>query len=118
MKKKATGHDGISAKILKLAKPVIVRPITSLINLTIECSEFPDNAKNAMVSPLHKKNTNLHKENYRPVSILPVISKIYERAINEQLTSYFNQHFNIHLSAFRPGYGCQSTLLRIIGSRL
>ena len=41
--KKATGHDGISAKILKLAKPVIVRPITGLINLTIECSEFPDN---------------------------------------------------------------------------
>ena len=69
--------------------------------------------KNAMVSPLHKKNSNLDKENYRPVNILPVISKIYERAINEQLTSYFNQHFNVHLSAFRPGYGCQSTLLRI-----
>ena len=43
--KKATGHDGISAKILKLAKPVIVRPITSLIDLTIKCSEFPDNTK-------------------------------------------------------------------------
>ena len=69
--------------------------------------------KNAMVSPLHKKNSNLDKENYRPVNILPVISKIYERAINEQLTSYFNQHFNVHLSAFWPGYGCQSTLLRI-----
>ena len=112
--KKTTGHDGISAKILKLAKPVIVRPITDLINLIIKCSKFPDNTKNAMVSPVHKKNSNFDKENYRPVSILPVISKIYERAINEQLTSYFNQHFNVHISAFRPGYGCQSTLLRII----
>ena len=102
-----------SAKILKIVKPMIVRPITDLINLTTECSEFPDNTKIAMVSPLHKKNSNLNKENYRPVSIVPVISKIYERAINEQLTSYFNQHFNVHLSAFRPGYACQSTLLRI-----
>ena len=67
-----------------------------------------------MVTPLHKKNSNLDKENYRPVSILPVISKIHERAINEQLCSFFSQHFNTYLSAFRPGYGCQSTLLRII----
>ena len=56
-----------------------------------------------MVSPLFKKNSNLDKKNYRPVSILSVISKIYERAINEQLTSYFNQHFNVLLSAIRPG---------------
>ena len=40
---------------------------------------------------------------FSPVN-LPVISKIYERSINEQLTSCFNQHFNICLSAFRPGY--------------
>ena len=66
-----------------------------------------------MVSPLHKKNSNLDKENYRTVSNLPVISKIYERAIHEQLTSYFSQNFNVYLYAFRPGYGCQSTLLRI-----
>ena len=70
--------------------------------------------KKAMVTPLHKKNSNLHKENYRPVSILPVISKIYKRAINEQLYIFFSQHFNTYLSAFRPEYGCQSTLLRII----
>ena len=67
-----------------------------------------------MVTPFHKKNSNLDKENYHPVSILPAISKIYERAINEQLCSFFSQHFNTYLSAFRPGYGCQSALLRII----
>ena len=82
--KKAKSHDGISEKILKLARPVIIKPITSLVNLTIECSESPDATRNAMVTPLHKKNSNLDKENYCPVSILPVISKVYERAINEQ----------------------------------
>ena len=52
--KKATGHDGISSKILKFARPVIVKPKTNLINLTIECLKLPYNAKNAMVTPLHK----------------------------------------------------------------
>ena len=80
--KKATGHDGISAKILKFAKPVVLQPITFLINETIKVSEFPDEGKKAMVSPLHKKNSTLDKENYRPVSILPILSKLYERAIN------------------------------------
>ena len=54
------------------------------------------------------------KSNFRPVSILPIVSKIFERAINEKVVDFFNQHFNIYLSAFRPGFGCQSTLLRII----
>ena len=93
---------------------MIVKPITSLVNLTIECSEFPDSTKIVMVTPLHKINSNLDKETYHRVSILPVISKIYERAINERLSSFFSQHFNVYLSAFRPGYECQSALLRII----
>ena len=80
--KKATGHDGISAKVLKLAQPAVLKPITFLINETIKMSEFPDECKKAMVSPLHKKNSTQDKENYRPVSILPIMSKLYERAIN------------------------------------
>ena len=88
--------------------------MTCLINETIKVSEFPDECKKAMVSPLHKKNSTLDKENYRPVSILPILSKLYERAINAQLMNFFETKFHTYLSAFRPGYGCQSTLLRII----
>ena len=75
--KKATGRDGISAKLLKLAKPVpvIAKPITKMINKTITDSVFPDQLKQAQVVALHKKNNALDKSNYRPVSILPVISK-------------------------------------------
>ena len=67
-----------------------------------------------MISPLHKKNNTQDKENYRPVSILPILFKLYERAINAQLMDFFETKFHTYLSAFRPGYGCQSTLLRII----
>ena len=113
--KKATGHDGISAKLVKLAKPVILPHLTSLINISLTTSVFPDSLKLAQVIPLHKKNSTLDKSNYRPVSILPTISKIFEQSINQQLSDFFNtQHFNPFLSAFRSGYGCQTVLLKIL----
>ena len=86
---------------------MIVKPITSLVNLTNECSAFPDSYKIAMVPPLHINN---NKENYRPVSILPVISKIYETAINEQLSSFFSQHISMFTTVeqFRSQIGTWS----------
>ena len=110
--KKSTGHEGISAKSLKFAKPVVLQPITHLINETIKESSLMD-AKKAMVSLLHKKNTIQDKENYRPVHILPILSKLYERAINSQLMDFFESKFHTCSSAFKPGYGYQSTLLRM-----
>ena len=86
--KKATACDGISAKLLKLAKPSIVVPVTDLINTSLLTSKFPDSLKIAQVAPIHKKNSTLDKGNYRPVSILPVVSKIFERSMNEQLIKF------------------------------
>ena len=84
-----------------------------MINLTIKKSQFPDDAKMAVFAPLHYKNSCLDKENFRLVSILPILSKLYEKALNAQLTEYSN-HLDIFRSAFRTQYGCQSTLLRVI----
>ena len=111
---KVTGFDGVSVKIMKMAKPVIVKPITKLINKSIRSAKFPDNLKEAHVVPLHKKNSQLEAGNYRPVSILPVVSKIFERAIYQQLINYFDNIFNPYLSAFRPGYDCNTALLKVI----
>ena len=61
-----------------------------------------------------KKKDKLSKINYRPVSILSSISKIYEHVINEQMLEHFSQIFHPFLSAFRKGYSCQSILLRFI----
>jgi len=105
--KKATGYDGLSVKMLKLAEPVISKPLTKLINKSIENSQFPSNFKIAQVAPIFKKNSTLDKANYRPVSLLPVMSKVFERAIFTQLMNHFNNIFNPLLSAFIPGYGCK-----------
>ena len=112
--KKATGIDGISPKLLHYAKPVISKPISDLVNLSLSTSIFPDSLKIAQVAPIHKKNSVLEKGNYRPVSVLPAISKIYETAIEKQLSEHFENIFNQFLAAFRSGYGCQSTLLRVL----
>ncbi|XP_063436588.1 uncharacterized protein LOC134718019 [Mytilus trossulus] len=112
--KKATGIDGISPKILHAAKPVVIKPITQLVNLSLSTSIFPDSLKIAQVATVHKKNSVLEKGNYRPVSVLPAISKIFETAIENQLTKYFDDIFDHFLAAFRAGYGCQSTLLKIL----
>ena len=85
-----------------------------MVNLGFSTSTFPTSLKIAQVVPIHKKNSTLDKSNYGPVSILPIVSKIFERSINSQLAEFFNNIFNPYLSAFRPGYGCQSTLLKVI----
>ena len=64
--------------------------------------------------PLHKKNDALDKENYRPVTILPIISKVYESAMHNQLPEFFDNVFHPYSAAFRKGFGCQSTLLRFL----
>ena len=88
--------------------------LASLINSTFQHSKFPASIKGAQVVPIHKKNDPLDRENYRRVSVLPIISKAYERIMHNQLSAYFNDIFNPFLTAFRKVFGCQSTLLRLL----
>ena len=78
-----------------------------------ECT-FPDLLKYAEIAALFKKLDRLCKENYRPVSILTALSKVFKKMYCRQLTSYFDRIFSKYLSGFRQKYSCQSTLLRMI----
>jgi hypothetical protein len=97
-----------------MTKPIVSKPITMLINKTIENASFPNNLKEAQVVSLHKKNSQLDVGYYRPVSILPVVSKFFERAIYRRLSQYFENIFLPFLSVFRPGFGCNTAPLKII----
>ena len=88
--------------------------LANLINNTFQHCKFPASLKGAQVVPIHKTNEPLNKENYRPVSVLPILSKAYERVMHNQLSDYFDDIFNPFLAAFRKGFGCQSTLLRLL----
>ena len=78
---KTVGIDNIDAFVIKLAKDMLTPAITHIINLSIEYKIFPSSWKTAKIIPLHKKQDKTFPQNYRPVALLPVFSKITEKAI-------------------------------------
>ena len=87
---------------------------SKVLNMSIDQSVFPDKLKKAQVTPLYKKNDPLLKTNYRPVSVLCIFSKIFEKILEQQLSAFFKNIFDPYLCAFRRGHGCQTTLLRLL----
>ena len=88
---KATGLDNISCRLLKEAGPIIATSLTCIINKTIDTGLFPSQWKMAKVFPLYKKDDRTDAQNYRPISVLPAISKICERVVYDQLYRYLIQ---------------------------
>lgn len=103
---KATGMDGIPSRLVKAAADEIFLPVTHIINKSFSTGIFPDDWKCARVTPLHKAGAKDDPNNYRPVSILPVISKIAERAAHDQLYQFLACQgvLSEWQSGFRPGY--------------
>ena len=112
--KKVQGYNMVPMKLFKKSAQHIAPDIARLINNSVMESIFPGDLKFAEVSSLFKKKDNLNKINYRPVSILITLSKIFEKAMSLQLTDHFNHIFAASLSAFHKGYSCQSALLNMI----
>ena len=78
---KAPGLDEISSKCLKDGAEVLALFLCNLANLPIEQSLFPDQCKIAKLTPLFKKGSKSDPKNHRPISLLPVVSKIIEKTI-------------------------------------
>jgi hypothetical protein len=85
---KSTGLDNIPARFLKDGACVLQKPITYLVNLSISSGVVPEDMKIARVCPIFKKNSRLDVVNYRPISILIIISKILEKTVYLQLEKY------------------------------
>ena len=89
---KSAGFDEISPKIIKLACPFIAQPLTEIFNSSLVTGIFPDQMKIARVIPLFKSEDRTLVNNYRPISVLPVFSKILEKIIYKRLNSYLNNY--------------------------
>ena len=111
---KATGYDHIPGKIIRIAHQELSSPITYLINNAISANALHSVMKCAEISPGFKKDDNLIRGNYRPVSVLHILSKIYESVMNDELFEYFLDKFHDFLCAFRRKYSCQSLLLKAV----
>ena len=112
--RKATGYDNIPGKLLPVAHLELSVPCAKLINECFIHSTFPWLLKCAESSPIYIKSDNLQKGNYRPVSVLTVISKLYESVMNDQITRQFIEIHEDLLWAYRKGYSCQPLLSKCI----
>ena len=115
LKNKKSAGGEIPIQILKESEFTFGR-LTNCINKSIETGCFPDSLKVANITPIFKKDDPLDKANYRPVSILPLISKVYERLIYNQLSEY-NESFLSHiLYGFRKAHSIQHALFKLFQS--
>ena len=89
---KATGPHSIPTEILKLIKPIICYPLKEIINLSFATGEYPVKLKIAKVIPTFKKGDLLIVSNYRPISLLSNINKIFEKLVYSRLRSFLNLH--------------------------
>ena len=112
---KATGMDNFQVKVLKIAAPEISRSLAYLFNFSLKTGKFPADWKLARITPIHKKGPKIDQENYRPVSILPVISKFIERLVHNQLYDHLVQNnlLCMQQSGFRKRHSCQTSLHRL-----
>ena len=112
---KATGTDEIPAKLLKISADEIVLPLTYLVNLSLTTGTFPSQWKKARICPIFKEGDSTEPCNYRPISILPVLSKVIERAVFDQMYPFLDGKVMIHdnQSGFRPNFSTSSALLHI-----
>ena len=111
---KADGIDGIPMKAIKLGIEILLSPITYLINKLI-MHGFPKQLKQSIVMPIYKKGPADKTENYRPIAIVPAISKLAERVIANQLNTYLSENNLITNSqhGFRSNHSTNTALLHL-----
>ena len=112
---KADGLDGIPTCLLKLSFPSIASSLTHIFNLVISKGIIPKDWKSARVTPIFKADSKVDPANYRPISVLSVIAKLFEKAIFNQVYSYLNDNklLSKYQSGFRPMHSTLTALIDI-----
>ena len=108
--------DGLDTKILRLAAPLITNTLTYVFNLCKMKSTFLSAFKMTKVIPLYKSGDSANPSNYRPISIVSVLSKPLEKHINKNLLMHLDKHKLLHPNqfGFRKKHSCQTSLTSLV----
>ena len=112
---KAHGHDKISIKMLQLCGNLICKPLELIFQQAMESGSFPSEWKKGNIVPIHKKGDKQYLKNYRPISLLPICGKFFEKLnFNEMVKSFIeNELISPNQSGFKLGDYCINELLAI-----
>ena len=115
MKSNSCGIDRISLFFIQTSLDEIVAAITGIFNFSIDKSIFPDKWKIAIIKTIPKTNNPFRLKDYRPISLLPILAKIFEKIIADQMKKYLLGHkvLNKYQSGYKPNHSCTSALLHI-----
>ena len=114
--KTSAGPDGISSKLLKIMLPIILEPITHLFNLSLKTGYIPIELKTAKLIPIYKCEERDLFTNYRPISLLPSLSKILEKIVAKQMIGflYKKQILYEHQYGFRRSFNTTHPILQFL----
>ena len=93
---KATGHDGLSAKILKTSVDIVAPSLLKIVNISLLQGRFRKSLKIAKINPIHKGGQKPDPSNYRPISVLTILSKVIEKHVAKHLFAYLNKYNILH----------------------
>ena len=112
---KSAGLDNLDTQIVKISLPYILPALTHIINLSVVSGCFPSKWKAGKIIPLYKKDDPLNPKNYRPVAILPVLSKVLERVAFIQISQFMEQNRLIHPNhhGFRAAHSTVTSLIQM-----
>ena len=112
--RKANTANGIPAKVLKQSSDICGPVVHFLINQSIANGVFPNELKLADVTPTFKKEDRTSVKNYRPISVLPAMSKVYERIMQKQIVQFIERYLSPYLCGYRKGYNSQYALISLV----
>ena len=95
--------DSISSFFLKKSMPILANGLCQTFKMSLSTGQFPDSWKVARVTPIYKDGSSSENSNYRPISVLPVVSRLIEKFIYDQLYRYLS---NNHPSLANQGFDC------------
>jgi hypothetical protein len=116
--KQSSGLDGFSRCLIKKCYVYLIKPLTSLTNLSLTTGKFPDNLKMSKMKPLFKKSAPHEIENYRPISLVSAFSKILEKIVCIGLINFLEKH-NIFIESqhsFQKGQSTNTVLISFLES--
>jgi hypothetical protein len=113
--KNSSGYDCLSNRMLKREPHAFARLIVDLINESMEGGIFPECLKTAKVIPVYKKGDRTNLNNYRPISLLPVLSKVFEKVVNSQLNGVIELNFiDENQFGFRSGHSTEDAVVKFV----